>query len=375
MHARPWLALSMLLPFSFAASAWAGGDWAGKVVVLKGDKEIRIGHTDAKGAQVYVATLQLLHYRVLAERDGWLKVRHNGLEGWFDKTEAIVLEKAVDYFTGRIKASASDATAYLCRAWAWKLKGEPDKAIADLNEAVRLKPKYAVAFHNRGLAWADKRDFDRALADCNTALVLDPKNPRFLHARGSLWADKRDFDRALQDFDEAIRLDPKNPLFVHDRACARCDLKDYERALKDFDTAIKLDPQDINAYCNRGLAHSKSKDYDHALKDFDKAVKLAGDEPQALNLRAWLLATCPDARFRDGKKAVASAKRACELTRWKDAGSLDTLAAAHAEAGDFAEAVRWQKQALADPNLQADERAEYQQRLKLYEEKKPYRDQ
>jgi hypothetical protein len=51
------------------------------------------------------------------------------------------------------------------------------------------------------------------------------------------------------------------------------------------------------------------------------------------------------------------------------------LAAAYAESGDFAEAVRWQKQALADANLHPDERAEYQQRLKLYEEKKPYRDQ
>jgi tetratricopeptide (TPR) repeat protein len=375
MNARLSFALTVLLPLTLASPARAGGDWTGKIVLLKGGKDVRIGHTDAQGKQVNLATLDLLHYRVLQEKDGWLKVRHHGVEGWFDKTEAVALDGAVAFFTARIQTNPNDATALVFRAWAWKLQGELDRAIQDLDEAVRLSPKYAVAYHNRGLAWADKKDFDRALKDLDEAVKLDPKNPRSLHARGGVWADKHDFDRALQDFDEAINLDSKNPLFLHDRACVFCEKKDYDKALMDFDAAIKLDPGDANAHCNRGLASSKKKDYARALQDFEEASRLDPREPQALNQQAWLLATCADAKFRDGKKAVAAAKRACDLTGWKDAGSLDTLAAAYAEAGDFAEAVRWQKQALADTRLQADERAEYQLRLKLYEAKKPYREQ
>ena len=65
------------------------------------------------------------------------------------------------------------------------------------------------------------------------------------------------------------------------------------------------------------------------------------------NQLAWLLATCPAADVRVGGEALEHATRACELTGWADTTALDTLAAAHAECGEFAAAVRHAERALA----------------------------
>jgi hypothetical protein len=85
-------------------------------------------------------------------------------------------------------------------------------------------------------------------------------------------------------------------------------------------------------------------------------------------------ATCPDGKYRDGKAAVEDAKRACELSGWKLAEQIDTLAAAYAEVGDFAKAVEYQEQALADKGFVKEHGKGARERLELYRDKKPYRE-
>src|SRR5262249_50887212 len=110
----------------------------------------------------------------------------------------------------------------------------------------------------------------------------------------------------------------------------------------------------------------------------------------ALDRRAWIRATCPKDKYRDGVKAIEDAARACQLTDWKYPYFLDTLAAACAEAGQFDKAVEWQKKAIATlaaaygqaerqkAIVALEEREtrkkEFEDRLKLYQERKPYRD-
>jgi len=86
---------------------------------------------------------------------------------------------------------------------------------------------------------------------------------------------------------------------------------------------------------------------------------------------AWLRATCPDQHGRDGKGAVESATKACELSAWRNPNHLATLAAAYAEAGDFANAVKWEQQAieLAPKDLVSELRLV----LELYTAHKPRR--
>jgi Flp pilus assembly protein TadD len=69
--------------------------------------------------------------------------------------------------------------------------------------------------------------------------------------------------------------------------------------------------------------------------------------------------------------AVVCATSACEIAGWRCASFLDTLAAAHAQAGQFESAIQRAEEVmeLASPELKADVLA----RLEQYRDRRPYR--
>ncbi len=95
----------------------------------------------------------------------------------------------------------------------------------------------------------------------------------------------------------------------------------------------------------------------------------------AFNNLAWLRATCLVAEFRDSAKAVEQATKACELTNFKKANYVGTLAAAYAETGDFDFAVKRQEEAIDLLSEEEEElRSDFEERLELYQSGKPYRE-
>ncbi|MCE9532622.1 MAG: hypothetical protein K8T89_16105 [Planctomycetes bacterium] len=91
---------------------------------------------------------------------------------------------------------------------------------------------------------------------------------------------------------------------------------------------------------------------------------------------ALFRASYPDAKYRDGKKAVELAKTAIEKAG-KDADweYFAALAAAYAEVGDFEMAVVEQLKAIDDKHIHPTDKKEMEARLELYRAKKPYRDE
>jgi TPR repeat protein len=116
-----------------------------------------------------------------------------------------------------------------------------------------------------------------------------------------------------------------------------------------------------------------SRDYRKALELFHTALD-QGPNPQVLNDFAWFLATCPDAAQRNGKQAIEYATKACELTEWKSANFIGTLAGAYAETGDFDTALKYQKQAMDIPDSDYPSREEMARSIELYRHRKPYRE-
>jgi tetratricopeptide (TPR) repeat protein len=114
--------------------------------------------------------------------------------------------------------------------------------------------------------------------------------------------------------------------------------------------------------------------YAAALTAYEQAIKSWPNDILALSGLAWVLATCPEDRIRDGKRAVELAKRACELSSGELASCVGTLAAAYAEVGEFEAASDTQRKAIGMLSTKDTLMEPYRSRLALYVSHKPYRE-
>jgi len=158
------------------------------------------------------------------------------------------------------------------------------------------------------------------------------------------------------------------------RGNARFRQGNLDGALSDYNLAIKSYRNVYWIHANRGSAFFEIGNYQAALASFDEALRLAPGNAVLLNARARLLACAPDANVRDGARAVSDSLMAIGLEERVPVIFIDTLAAAHAENGDFQEAVEVQQQAIEvmSPN-DREVLNEYRARLNLYQQNMPFR--
>ena len=191
---------------------------------------------------------------------------------------------------------------------------------------------------------------------------------------------QREYARAISDLSQAIRLLPNDLDAYAARAKAYAKLGDHESAVADANLAVKLRPtteiylQRAHDFELRATAYKVMGQSELALRDLREAVRLAPNYGGGHEALAWFLATCPEVRVRNGTDAVSSAMRACEISHWTDSGYIDTLAAAYAEVGDFEQATKYEQQSLNDRSLAPTASKEREERLHLYQQRKPYRD-
>ena len=171
------------------------------------------------------------------------------------------------------------------RGYAYKSKGEYDRAVLEYNKAIEIDPRFNMSYNNLGNIYRNKGEYDRAILDFTKAIEIDPKDAIAYTNRGRAFYDKGKYDRAIKDHTKAIELNPKFTEAHNNRAGAYFIKGEYDHAILDFTKAIMIDPNDADAYVNRGVCYYKMDEYDKAILDFTKAIEINPKDAYAYIVR------------------------------------------------------------------------------------------
>lgn len=301
--------------------------------------------------------------------------------------------EALRDFDAALALEPQHAGTYELRGIALTLLGRTEEARASFSKSVDLAPN-PIALLRRAQMHAEASDFESALRDATQALALDPDHVPALLLRAQINAQARKHDEALADVNAALRLAPNLLPARRMRGVLLAITGKNADALADLEAVNRQAPGDVELLFQLAMLHRNARRHDQALAllneaieiepangllrhgradvllgvgrqkeaiaDYEQALKAKPKDSSVLNNLAWVLATSPEPSLRDGKRAVELATKAAELTDYKAAHILSTLAAAYAETGDFESARKWSRTSLevadddARPNLEKE---------------------
>jgi tetratricopeptide (TPR) repeat protein len=201
-----------------------------------------------------------------------------------------------------------------------------------------------------------RREQQAAIAPLTEWIAAHEQDATARLTRGFAFWKLGDLEQALVDFDAAVKsAGPLMSIALMARGGLLCAMGNQKGGMADFIKVSKTNKKDPLLLLFRGQAHLAAGNFQQATSDFRAAAKLDPNNAQVYGSWALLFAACPESRFRSGKRGVEFATKACELTDGRQWQALAALAAAHAENGDFDEAV---KQITQAAELSYDENRE-----------------
>ncbi len=297
---------------------------------------------------------------------------HNNLGNSLDKKSQI--NEAVSQYREAIRLKPDYAIARNNLGNSLVKKGQSDEAISQYREAIRLKPDCAEAHNNLGFALERKGQIDEAISQCQEAVYLKSDYAEAYNDLGTALAAKGRFDEAIENFQKTIQINSHSSDALHNLGVALAAKGQLDEAVKNLQKAIEVNPTRPETFLHLGMTLGQLRRTSEAVAQYREALRLNPDLVSALNNLAWVLATSPDDRLRNGAEAARLAERACGLTHLSQPLFIGTLAAAYAECSRFPEAVTTAEKAerlavaLGQPVVAAKNR----QLLELYRAGKPF---
>jgi tetratricopeptide (TPR) repeat protein len=247
------------------------------------------------------------------------------------------------------------------------------EAVAYLRQAIEASPDNAFTHLNLGTALFETGDGAGALEQFQIAVKLSPGLAKAHYGIGIVNEAAGHDREAIEAFSAAVAAEPAS-------VEARLSLADalrrngrMEESLPNYAEIIKASPAISQARFGYALALVRLKRFQEARDRLADAVRTYPDQPGFAHALARLLAAAPDARVRDGRRAMTLMQELLKTQRTLEL--MQTMAMTLAELGQYDEAVDWQREAIAAANHagRPDLTTRLQENLGLYENRQPCR--
>jgi len=254
-------------------------------------------------------------------------------------------------------------------------QGKIDDAIAHYRLALQMQADSWDAEYNLGTALVAKGQVDEAILHCERAVGMRPTDPDAQVSLGDALLRKGRIDDAIDHYQKAMMARAGHFLARYGLCQALLEKGELDSAIQVCRSALVLWPLDADCHTALAIALEEKGEPAEAIEHYEKALEVAPRSISTLTNLAWLLATSPDASLRNGPKALDLASQAERLVGGTNTLVLRTLAAAYAENGQFANAIRTARSAMELARMHGENSlaTDLDQQIALYQLRMPYR--
>ena len=222
--------------------------------------------------------------------------------------------------------------------------GQAAAAVGSFRQALALAPDRRAIKQKLATALAVSGDVRAAVALYQELLTQDPNFPEAHYSLGALLLSNGQVKQAIDEFSAAVRGDPGYLQARLQLGNALRRARAFDRALEAYQGALSVDPRFAEARLGYAVALADAGRYGLARAWLLDGRKANPERPEFTELLVRVLAGAPDAKARDGKLAVnLGAPLVAQTRTWR---TLDALAMALAETGQWADAVARQQEAI-----------------------------
>ena len=215
------------------------------------------------------------------------------------------LRNAYEAEVERMKKSIKQNEDTLVSLTSIQTEGNKGQTVSKITPISKSPEDEAFAHFINARLLYNREQYDKALQEIDEAIKLKDHNARFFDMRSSILNQMKRYDEALRDSNKAIDLEPRNAEYYYSRSATLHELKRYFEALTYTNRAIVLEPNNAKYYNNRGAMLLALKYPEEALKATNKAIELEPDNAEYYYSKACVLRLLK--RFREAQKTLQKA--------------------------------------------------------------------